>query len=69
MSDTNLPPSFKACATCAFWGGTRSASPRRSLAVFESDQRGECLGGGFNRASMAPLSSCGKWGTWSGLRD
>jgi len=69
MSQTSLPPSFKNCATCAFWGGARTANPTRSLVVFESEQRGECLGGGFNRATMNPLASCSQWEKWSVLRD
>lgn len=64
MSESQLPPSFKNCATCAFWGGARTANASRNYVIFESNQKGECLGGGFNRAMMDPRSSCGQWEKW-----
>jgi hypothetical protein len=67
MSQNSLPPSFKVCATCALWGGARGTDPLRNYSIFESDQSGQCLGGGFNMAQMNPTASCGSWVVWAVL--
>jgi len=67
MSENRLPPSFRACATCALWGGTRTSDPLRTNAIYESDQTGRCMGGSFNMGEMNPLASCGSWEVWAVL--
>ncbi len=68
MSSNSLPKSFKVCATCALWAGRRSANPTRSLASFDTTEKGECLGGGFNRLIMSPMATCREWQAWAVLR-
>lgn len=64
MSTNTLHKSFKACATCALWCGRRTQDMSRTTIRFESNQKGECAGGGFNHLQMAPLSSCNRYMQW-----
>jgi hypothetical protein len=68
MASNSLPKSFHVCATCALWGGTRYANPTRSLATFDTHEKGECLGGGFNHLKMSPMATCHQWQGWTALR-
>ena len=68
MSVSSLPSSFKVCATCVFWGGSRSTDTLRYYSRFDSNLKGECLGGAFNRAMMSPNASCSKWTKWTVLK-
>lgn len=69
MSQENtIGSSFTVCATCALWGGGRRVNPLRSLVTYYSDSRGECLGGGFNRAQMSPMASCPQYQRWPVLK-
>lgn len=68
MSRNSLPKSFRVCATCALWGGRRSANPTRNLAIFDTMESGECLGGGFNRAKMFSIATCHEWEAWGVLK-
>jgi hypothetical protein len=68
MRENRLFGSIKVCGTCALWGGARATDPLRATARFDMDQKGECLGGGFNRAKMAPMATCNKWQRWPALR-
>ena len=68
MSESTLPGSFRVCATCSLWGGARSTDPLRNYSIFELDQTGRCLGGGFNMAQMNPNATCGSWELWSVLQ-
>lgn len=68
MSQSRLTASFRICATCVFWGGARTTDALRSYAVFDSNQQGKCLGGGFNHAMMNPRASCNQWNKWSVLK-
>ena len=57
-----LPSNWKICATCARWGGSRRpADPFLNYVEFESNQKGMCYGGTFNRAEMSPMTTCPKW--------
>jgi len=55
---------MRICATCAKWGGGRGTDSIRAVAIFESEQKGECLGGGFNRIQKEPHATCGQWEVW-----
>lgn len=61
------PKTSKNCCTCAKWGGGRGADTTRTIAIFESDQKGECLGGGWNYIKVEPFATCGQWERWSAL--
>lgn len=63
-----LTSSFKVCATCALWAGSRGTDGCNTLSVFEQNQKGKCCGGGFNQAQMSPMSSCGKWQKWQAIK-
>ena len=66
--ENRLPSSFKVCATCALWAGSRSTDVFGSYSVFEQKQTGKCCGGGFNQAQMNPMASCSKWQKWQALK-
>lgn len=66
--ENRLSSSFKVCATCALWAGSRSTDGCNTLSVFEQNQTGKCCGGGFNQAQMNPIASCGKWQKWQALK-
>jgi hypothetical protein len=68
MGTRQLPSAFKVCATCTYWGGPRSTDSLRAYSVFDDKQKGECLGGGFNRLQMSANATCGRWQKWSVLR-
>lgn len=68
MSQNALPSSFNVCATCALWAGARSTEPTRTLSKFDNTTKGECLGGGFNRAQMNPLATCQQWQKWPAIK-
>ena len=68
MSQNALPSSFKVCATCALWGGARTTEPTRTLSKFDNVTKGECLGGGFNRAQMNPKATCRQWQKWAAIK-
>jgi len=66
---TSKPFSWKICVTCQMWGGPCSASAFRDRAEYGSDQdKGECVGGGWNRTQRTPNSTCNKWEKWSALK-
>jgi len=67
MSQNTLPKSFKVCATCAFWGGTRTAE-FGGYSKFEQNQKGKCQGGVFNNIQMSPMATCNKWELWPPIR-
>jgi hypothetical protein len=69
MSESRLPSSFQVCATCAYWGGTRTTDGLRYFSIFEQNQRGECCGGGFNHAPMVPIATCNQWTKWQVLKS
>lgn len=66
---SSKPSSWKVCVTCAHWGGNRQASTWRDRAEYDSnDDRGECVGGGWNRSEKSATHSCGSWVKWSVLK-
>ncbi len=65
----SVPASWKNCVTCQFWGGTRKASAFRDRAEYSSDQdKGECVGGAWNRSQMTAMSTCRQWEKWGVLK-
>jgi len=67
MSQITLPKSYKICATCALWGGIRTAEPG-GYTKFEQDQKGKCQGGLYNTIQMPPMATCNKWEIWPPIR-
>jgi hypothetical protein len=67
MGQNKLRKSFKVCATCALWGGMRTAE-FGGYAKFEQNQKGKCCGGGYNNAQMTPMAKCNKWELWPPIR-
>jgi hypothetical protein len=66
---SNRPSSRECCVTCQYWGGTRKASTFRDRVDFGSDKdKGECVGGGWNRSQKDAGSSCSKWEKWGVLK-
>lgn len=66
---TSKPSSWKNCVTCLHWGGPRKASTFRDRVEYGSDRdKGECVGGGWNRSQKDAGSSCSKWEKWSVLK-
>jgi len=60
---------WKCCATCQLWGGPRQASRFRDRAEYANDDdKGECIGGGWNRQQKKATNSCSKWEKWSVLK-
>ena len=53
-----LAKNFKACATCSLWTGRRIPDATRSTVAFQRGERGECMGGRFNRLQTTALTSC-----------
>jgi hypothetical protein len=66
--ENRLPSSFKVCATCALWAGSRSTDAFGSYSIYEDSQTGKCCGGGFNQGQMNPMASCSKWQKWQALK-
>lgn len=61
--------SWKWCVTCQCWGGTRKTSVFRDRVEYASDQdKGECIGGGWNRSQQNANSTCNSWEKWSVLK-
>jgi len=64
-----LPSSFKNCATCEHWNGPRKATTFRDRVEFASNEdKGECVGGAFDRSQMTARTSCNKWEKWRLLK-
>ena len=59
-----LAKSFKACAMCSLWFGRRSTDATRSTISFSRGEKGECVGGGFNRLQTTALTSCNRYQQW-----
>ena len=51
----------RVCATCVYWAGPRRINPTRSIVDCNSTDRGECVGGGHNHASVPAAGHCGKY--------
>lgn len=62
------PKSMNVCCTCAKWGGSRGTDTGRQIVIFESDQKGECLGGAWNYIKVEPHATCGQWEPWAALK-
>jgi hypothetical protein len=61
--------SWKNCVTCERWGGSRKASTFRDSVEYNSEQdKGECIGGGWDRTQTTAMGSCGKWAKWGVLK-
>ena len=64
----SIPSSWRNCCTCEFWAGSRRPSAFRNMSEYVIYTKGECAGGGYNRAMMDGLSSCGRWKKWGVLK-
>lgn len=58
------------CATCDLWGGARKANlPFPSIFItVEPNEKGLCMGGGFNNLQMVAIATCGSWKKWGVLK-
>lgn len=67
---TTLSNLNKQCATCDLWGGSRKANlPFPSVFItVESNEKGLCMGGGFNNMQMVAVATCGSWKKWGVLK-
>ena len=65
---SSLTSSFKVCATCALWSGSRTTDNFNTRVEFERNQKGKCCGGCFNNCQMQPMASCSKWQKWQALK-
>ncbi len=62
---SGIPATRKCCATCDYWGGSRRPSLYRNSVVYDGNQdKGEYIGGGWNRSQMSADQSCRKWKEW-----
>lgn len=63
-----MSSTMKKCVTCQCWGGPRQvATSRRSVGYSRNEDKGECVGGVFNKQQRAAVLSCEKWAKWSVL--
>lgn len=61
--------SSQCCVTCAFWGGKRQTTTYRDRAEYDgNDDKGECLGGGWNRSMKTAGFTCSSWSKWAVLK-
>jgi len=67
--DKSKPSSWRNCVTCQLWNGPRKISTFRDHVEYKSDQdKGECVGGAWNRMEKTAMSNCNKWEKWSVLK-
>ena len=67
MSMNKLSNSFKVCATCGLWGGSRKPE-FGGWVSFDTSEKGRCCGGDFDGAQVNAMSSCPKWEMWAAIR-
>ena len=62
------PTNSQNCATCEHWAGRRKPSAFRDGAEVEDiNDKGECVGGGFDRMQLTAFGSCSIWRKWGVL--
>ena len=62
------PASWHNCVTCEHWAGPRKVSTFRDRVEYNSDSdKGECVGGGWDRTQMPAMGSCSQWVKWAVL--
>ena len=61
MATDKIPSNWKNCATCSHWHGRQSADFFCLWVEYDPDERGRCVGGGFQGCEMSPLASCSRW--------
>lgn len=66
-SGTTFGKGHKLCATCAKWGGDRTLHPGRNHVIASSGMKGQCMGGGHNRAQVGATARCNEYEKWSAL--
>lgn len=66
--EKRLSSSYKVCATCSLWAGSRSTDNGNVLSVFEQNETGKCCGGGYNQMQKNSMASCGKWQKWQAIK-
>jgi hypothetical protein len=66
---TQLPSQFKCCATCEKWAGQRKVDISRIYSIFSNpNDKGECIGGTFNRQLVTAQATCPTWTKWAILQ-
>lgn len=57
---------FNYCVTCQNWDGPRKLSHFRDRVEYKNNQdKGECIGGGYNGTQQTAVFSCSKYVKWS----
>lgn len=65
----SMPASYKNCCTCALWGGSRQADfSRRYVKFDDSEKKGQCIGGAYDRSSREAMNTCSAWRKWNALK-
>lgn len=67
----SYPKSFKNCAVCNYWGGSRQVDSFGMRVTIDSlSSRGKCLlqGGPWKGADKPATSNCPKWQAWGALK-
>jgi hypothetical protein len=68
-SGTPFSRNHNNCATCQLWGGNRDMHASRAVVYTQgAGEKGECLGGGHNRAQVPASGHCSQYQKWSALR-
>lgn len=71
MSSNTIGKTWKCCATCSRWGGTRDPGiiiPSITI-TFDMNQKGRCYGGGYRNLDMNGMAHCGQWMKWAAVAD
>jgi hypothetical protein len=56
------------CITCQNWGGQRKpTSDRNHVECGDQHDKGECIGGLYNRQQKGADNTCGQWTKWTVL--
>ena len=61
MATHKIPSNWKNCATCSHWLGRQSADFFCLWVEYDPNERGRCVGGGFQGCEMSPMASCSSW--------
>jgi len=65
-SATPFSKNHTVCATCDMWGGKREPQPSRVVVhVRSAGERGQCMGGGHNRAQVPATGHCSQYKKWA----
>jgi hypothetical protein len=67
MSKTSHSSTWKSCATCEFYSGSREPDAFMKRVSFELDQKAKCLGK-WKPNSYGPNHTCSGWVMWGVLK-